>query len=129
MKKLILSLALAALLIAGLSAAADFATPVSAGSDEVVTIQKRTRISEIHITRSGIVIASETADINAANGQDRRVNKAGEVTRPLSAAILAETVTIGGQQVSLDTLLKGIAKFQPRWLAEDIAAAAAAQNP
>lgn len=102
----------------------EFSTPVTTGSDETVVIKKRARISAIHVVRSGaITFETQVAHIDSATGQDRIVNRGPDVIRPLDDKALAETVTVGGKEVSLDTLLKVIAKFQSRWLAEDIAAA------
>lgn len=104
--------------------ATEFFTPVSAGPDEVgLTIQKRTRLYAIHAARgASITLETQVASIDAATGNDRVVNSGPSVTRPLSAAVLAQTVLVGGQPVSLATLLQSVAKFYPVWRAEDIAA-------
>mgnify|MGYP001567169823 len=109
----------------------EFSTPVSTGADEAVTIQKRARLSAIHVIRgSAITIESQIAHVDAATGNDRVVNSGPSTVRPLSNAVLAEK--IGGTGATLGQTLTKLGDFGMKWRAEDVAAEAAriaALNP
>lgn len=118
------------LIVAALSAvlafAAEFSPPASDGANETVTVKKRLRVSEVTINRgASIVFSTERVSINDTTGADVTVNKGPEVNRQVSA-VLAETVTVAGQQVTLQQALNILGKFYEKWKAEDEAAAAAA---
>ena len=106
----------------------EISTPVSAGVNETVTIQKRARLSAIHVVRgSAITTESQIAHVAATTGEDRVVNSGPATVRLLSDAVLAEK--IGGVGATLGQTLSKLGDFGMKWRAEDIAAAAPSQNP
>lgn len=91
------------------------------GSNEVMTVKKRLRVSQVVIQRGGsITFSTERAHIDNATDTDRIVNSGPQVTRPI-AANLTDEVTHGGQQVTLQAALAILGKFYDLWRAEDLA--------
>ena len=123
MKTPLLFLCLAVAPISALAQTEISSRTTKTNTEEVRTIE---RVDRVILTRESVEMQIGTYTV-LSDGTAHRVGVV-NVSRP-RAAVAAETVTIGGNNVTAAQVANILGKFADKWRAEDIAAAEAAAQP